>query len=203
MALLAKETRQSPAKSEELLVGEPPERDQKNSSGEEKPHRSPELREHSVPGALLWRRILNRQKHCAAPLAAKSESLSEAAKRRKQRRRKSYRLVRRQRANRNRGYAHGRQRHDERRLCGRRDRRNARTELSQSAALERQYQMSSSQRRQRVAEAGSDFRKKQAGERRAQPQSHRCKSQRTRWSFQSGSRKAHWRGELMGVLEVL
>ena len=60
---------------------------QEDAAGEEEADRRAELREHAVPGALAGRRVLDRQQHRAAPLAAEAEALAEAAEREQQRRR--------------------------------------------------------------------------------------------------------------------
>ena len=51
-----------------------------------KPMRRAELREHAVPRALARRRVLDREQHGAAPLAAEAEALAEAAQRQQHRR---------------------------------------------------------------------------------------------------------------------
>jgi hypothetical protein len=58
--------------------------------------RRAELREHAVPSAAIRGRILDREQHGAAPLAAKSEPLTEAARREQHRRGDADRRVGRQ-----------------------------------------------------------------------------------------------------------
>jgi hypothetical protein len=103
----ARQKRDAPAKGEELFVGEPPREREKNASGKKESGRCAELGKHAVPGALPRRRILDRQQHRAAPLAAKAQPLPEAKEREKRRRDHADGPVSRQSANRDRGEPHG------------------------------------------------------------------------------------------------
>ncbi len=72
-----RQKRQAPAEGEKLLVGEPSGKHQENAAGKKESERRAELREHSIPGPLVGRRVLDRQQHSAAPLAAQAEALPE------------------------------------------------------------------------------------------------------------------------------
>ena len=90
---------------------------QEDAAGEEEADRRAELREHAVPGALARRRVLDREQHRAAPLAAEPEALAETAQREQERRGDADRVVGRQHADSDRRHAHRQQRRDQRRLA--------------------------------------------------------------------------------------
>ena len=82
----AGEERNPPPEAEELLVAEQARQQQEHAAREEEPDRRAELREHAVPRALARRRVLDREQHRAAPLAAQPQALAEPAQRQQQRR---------------------------------------------------------------------------------------------------------------------
>src|SRR5207342_2103176 len=75
----ARQERNAPAIGEELVVGEPFGQQQEDAAGKEEADRRAELGEHPVPRALVRRRVLDGEQYSAAPLAAESEALAEAA----------------------------------------------------------------------------------------------------------------------------
>ena len=88
-----------------------------DAAGKHEADRRAELRKHPVPRAFAGRRVLDREQHRAAPLAAETDALTETAQREQQRRADPDRRVRRQHADRHRRQAHRQQRRDQRRLA--------------------------------------------------------------------------------------
>ena len=62
--------RKPPTKREKLLVGKRTGKQQERSPGKQETGRRAELRKHTVPCALVRRRILNGQQYGSAPLAS-------------------------------------------------------------------------------------------------------------------------------------
>ena len=151
----AREKRQPPAECEELLVGEPRGEQQEDAAGEEEPDRRAELREHAVPRALAGRRVLDRQQHRAAPLAAETEALAEATQREENRRRDTDRAVGRQRADGDGGQAHRQQRGDQRGLAA-----DAVAEVAEERRADRPRDEGDRERRQRGERGGRRIRRR-------------------------------------------
>ena len=156
----AGEERNAPAEREELLVGQPRRQQQEDAAGTDEADRRAELREHAVPRALARRRVLDRQQHGPAPLAAEPEALAEAAEREQQRRGDADRRVGRQQADR-----HGRQPHRQQRRHQRRLAADAIAEVAEERRSDRAREERDRERRERrsVAAAGSDAGKNRRG----------------------------------------
>ena len=174
-------------KREELLVGQPARQQQEDAAGEEEADRRAELREHAVPGALARRRVLDRQQHRAAPLAAEAEALAEPAQREQQRRRDADR-ARRSAARRSPpSTCPSSAAPPPAWSCGRCDRRSGRTAPSRSAGRETRWRTSPAT----PASPTPGRRPGRTGaETPAPPPWRRCRSRRTRWSCRSGWRTA-------------
>ena len=160
---------------------------QEDAAGEEEADRRAELRKHAVPGALARRRVLDRQQHRAAPLAAEAQALAEAAQRQQQRRGDADRVVGRQHADRHRRHAHRQQRRHQRRLAA-----DAVAEVAEQRRADRPREEGDRRtspatpawpRPDRTAE-------RTAAGRPAPPRWRRCRSRRTRSSCRSGWRTA-------------
>jgi len=72
---------EAPAEGEELPIGEEAGEHKEDAAGEEKAKGCAELREHAVPGALVWGSVLDGEEDSATPLAAEAKALAEAAQR--------------------------------------------------------------------------------------------------------------------------
>ena len=152
----------------------------------EEADRRAELREHAVPGALAGRRVLGRQQHRPAPLAAQPQALAEAAQREQQRRRQADRWRRSAAARSPPSTRPSSAAPRPASPCGRCGRRSGRTAPSRPAA-----------RRTRCAKVASDCSVADAGSRRREEQLagtpaprrwRRCRSRRTRSWCRSGWR---------------
>src|SRR5580700_9515914 len=75
----ARQKRKTPPEGKKLLVGEPTGKQQEDAAGEEESDWGSELREHSIPGALVRRSIFDRKQHRAAPPATETKSLAKSA----------------------------------------------------------------------------------------------------------------------------
>ena len=101
--------RDSPAKREELFVGEQLGEQQEDSAGEQEADGSAKLGKHAVPGALTRRGVFDREENGASPFATESETLTEATEREQQRSGDANARVGRQQSDGNGGDSHGEQ----------------------------------------------------------------------------------------------